>query len=203
MTSLLSCALFGARVGIGIADSSDRATLVLELATATAGLVAFVWLLLFYFWARGAIRVRVLARRFPDAVFLDVVVNYVLANDLQLLNRDLGVEPRRIWSNGYITVATTRDQMIFHSGTWRPRVLCAIPAEVIAGLDIDTIDFPTRTMVRHFPAIVVKPTVWAKGANFGMLPMRTTLMIPRKLTAIQLRHALDDVAARLGVSPEG
>jgi hypothetical protein len=178
----------------------DGVTFGTGIALICFGMLALVWILFCFFWARAAIRVGVLSRTLPDAVFVDGVLNYRLESDLDQMNAVLGVSPKTMWSNGYITVAATNESLSFYSRAFRPRLLCSVPAELVATIGIETLEFPTRTVTRHFPAMIVTPRGKAEGFTIGMLPMRTTLMIPRKLSAGQLRDTVTDVAARLGAS---
>jgi hypothetical protein len=185
-----------------IHSTADGVSFATVLGLIILGTLAFIWLLLFYFWIRGTIRAAIISRRFPGAVLVDILVNYPLVSDLQQANAILGVPPIFIWSSGYITVAATRESVGFYSRAFRPRKLCEIPANLISTVEIRTIDFPTRSVTRHFPAIVITLGGAAQGFTLGMLPLRTQLMVPRKLTADQLRRAADDLAVQLGTARE-
>ena len=200
LASLIGIIGFAVRARREIHNDADGVTLLTGIVLIGLGILAFTWLLCFFFWARGAIRVASLSRQLPGAVFVDGLVNYRLASDLEQVNAVLGVSRRVIYPNGYITVAASQTSLAFYSRAFRPRLLCELPAELIATIGISTLDFPTRTVTRRFPAIVVTPRGKAEGFTIGMLPIRTTLMVPRKVNAAQLRAAVDDLASRLGAS---
>jgi hypothetical protein len=191
---------FAVRARREIHDGAAGVPFLTGIALITLGMLAFVWLLFFFFWARSAIRVGTLARMLPDATFVDGLVNYGLVSDLDQMNAILSVPPRVIYPNGYVTVAATNDSLAFYARAFSPRLLCSVPAELVASIGIETLEFPTRTVTRQFPAIVVTPQGKAEGFTIGMLPMRTTFMIPRKLNASQLQSAVDELASRLGAS---
>jgi hypothetical protein len=200
LCSLVGILWFAVRARRELHTNVDGVTFGTGIALIGLGMLALVWFLFFFFWARGAIRVAAVSRMLPDAVLLDGLMNYGLESDLDQMNAILGVPGKAMWSNGYITVAATTDSLAFYSRAFRPRLLCSVPAELVATIGIETLDFPTRTVTRHFPALVITPRGKAEGFTIGMLPMRTTLMVPRKLNDAQLRSAVDDLASRLGAS---
>ena len=198
VASIVGIVEFAIRARREVHTEADGVTFGTGIALILLGMLALIWVLFFFFWARGAIRVAALSRALPEAVFVDGLCNSGLESDLDQMNAILGVPPKMIWPNGYITVAATTDSLAFYSRAFRPRLLCSVPADLVATIGIETLDFPTRTVTRRFPAVVITPRGKAEGFTIGMLPTRTTLMVPRKLNADQLRTAVDELASRLG-----
>ena len=167
------------------------------LALLIVGTVGFVWFLFAFFWIRGQLRSRAVRRLLPSAVLFEVVMTVDLADRILLVEGALGQPTPRIWPQTYLTVAATGEALWFFGGSFRAVRRGRIPADGIRSVTLKTIDFPTQTVTRHFPAMVM-----AAGDRFlelGMLPLRTTFMIPRKLTPQQLENACRAVAAELRV----
>ncbi len=176
------------------ADSSGG----LLIAGLLVGIATFIWLAYAFYWVRGQLRVRGVRRMFPDAALCEVVMTDGLAATVQYAERLLGEPVPRIWRSTYLTVAAATDALYFFGGSFRPVLRGRIPASALSAVTVKTVDFPTQTVTRHFPAIVV--TVDCEPAlQLQMLPLRTTLFVARKLTASQLAAASVAVAASLSV----
>jgi hypothetical protein len=188
------------RISTALRDGTAGQVVALELGIASLAVLLLVWLLFFWFWVRSAIRVRTLAAKTPDAVFVDALLNARLSSDLGQVNAVLGVPPRFMYTPGYITVVATREGLAFYSRAFGPRLLCFLPAEQISSFHIETIEFDTRTVTRYFPAIIVTPRGRAEGFTIGMMPMRWTSMVPHKLNPARMRAAVEALASAVGAT---
>jgi hypothetical protein len=162
------------------------------------GIGELLWLLFFAFRVRGALRARWLRRRFPDAALFDVLVNDRLASELSYAGVLVGGGRRWIWPSGYITMVIDRECVAFYSRALRPRELCTLPISSITSVDIRTLDFPTRTVTRHFPAVCIAVSGSGQGVIVGLLPIRTQLYIIRRLTDSQLAEVMGVLASITG-----
>lgn len=164
----------------------------LVLLVVGVSVVAFTWLLFVFYWARGQLRARAVRRILPDAVLFDVVMTRDLAIEVTMAERTLGLAAPRIWPQTYLTGAATHDALWFFGGSFRAIQRARIPADHVHSVTVKTVDFPTRTVTRHFPALVIG--VDPGTQELEILPLRTTLMIVRKLTYEQLGALRRDVA---------
>ena len=180
---------------IQIARNVPSGGLVLVLLC--VGLLAFVWMLFAFYWARGQFRTRAVRRLLPTAVLFEVVMTYDLAAQVRAAEDASQGRLAKIWPQTYITVAATSDRLWFFGGSFVLVRRASIAADRIRSVAIKTVPFETRTVTRHFPAMVMSTTLGS--LELDVLPMRTTLMVPRKLSAQQLAAASHAVAAKLGV----
>jgi hypothetical protein len=160
--------------------------------------LAFTWVLFVFYWVRGQLRARAVRRLLPTAVLFEVVMTPELADEVLMAEQTLGEPAPRIWPQSYLTGAATSDALWLFGGSFRATQRARIPADRIHSITVKTTAFPTRTVTRHFPALVfgVDPGV----QQLEVLPVRTTLMIVRKLNADQLAAASRDIAQTLGVA---
>ena len=159
-------------------------------------LLAFTWVLFAFYWARAQLRVRAVRRLLPDAVLFELVMTMDLSIEVMGAEQALAEPAPRIWPQTYLTCAVTRDALWFFGGSFRAVQRGRIPADRIRGVTVKIVAFPTRTVTRHLPALVVDVE---PGSELEILPIRTTFLLPRKLTPAQLAAATRDVASRLGV----
>ena len=161
--------------------------------------IAFVWVLFAFYWARAQLRIRAVRRLLPDAVLFELLMTIDLSIEVMGAEQAIGEPSPRIWPQTYLTGAVTHDALWFFGGSFGAVQRGRIPADRIHGVTVKTVAFPTRTVTRHFPALVIE--VDRGSQELEILPMRTTFLIPRKLSPDQLAAAERAIASRLDVTP--